>query len=690
MTKSIYVAGIGRRDGRQIVELGLAELLSTRVDRVGVFRPITHDGEDVPWGDRTLELLHERYRLVTPAPDARGISSAEAAELYTAQGTEALISRIVTRFHTLEQECDGVLILGSHFESDDLPRELGFNARLAAECGAPVIAVVGGLNRDADEINMQLRSAYQTFTDLRCEVLAVIANRIGDGLDIDPGLPVPCYVIPENPVLSAPTIAQVVAAVRGTLLLGDDESLLRDVRGYVFGGATIPVFLDHLTEGSLVIAPGDRSDILIAAMSAHAASSPPLAGVVLTLGEKPNALVTKLAKRLAPGVPVLSSAKNSFTVANTLGGLEGRLDPENPRKVEIALGHFDRHVDTADLSGRIELATSDHVTPMMFEYALLERARAVRRHIVLPEGTEERILRAAEILLRRGVCELTLLGAEPDVRRRIADLGLDLPGVRFTDPADSLLRDQFAERYAKLRAHRGVTLELARDVMSDPNYFGTMMVEVGMADGMVSGSVHTTAATIRPAFEIIKTSEGTSTVSSVFFMLLPKQVLVYGDCAVNPDPTADQLADIAISSAATAALFGVEPRVAMLSYSTGASGTGADVEKVRDATQIIRERAPELLVEGPLQYDAAVDPTVAATKVADSAVAGHATVLIFPDLNRGNNTYKAVQRSAGAIAVGPVLQGLRKPVNDLSRGALVSDIVNTIAITAIQAQRPGF
>lgn len=343
-------------------------------------------------------------------------------------------------------------------------------------------------------------------------------------------------------------------------------------------------------------------------------------------------------------------------------------------------------MDTGALLERISLARSGRVTPMMFEHELLEQARAVRRRVVLPEGTEERVLRAADVLLRRDVCDLTLLGDADVIRKKAADLGIDLAGTQLIDPQTSELRQVFAERYAQLRAHRGVTVELAYDVIADVNYFGTLMVQEGLADGMVSGAVHSTAATIRPAFEIIKTKADASIVSSVFFMCLADKVLVYGDCAVNPDPDAEQLADIAVQSAATAARFGVEPRIAMLSYSTGTSGSGADVDKVREATDRVRASRPDLMIEGPIQYDAAVEPSVAATKLPGSEVAGRATVLIFPDLNTGNNTYKAVQRSAGAVAVGPVLQGLRKPVNDLSRGALVQDIVNTVAITAIQAQ----
>ena len=377
---------------------------------------------------------------------------------------------------------------------------------------------------------------------------------------------------------------------------------------------------------------------------------------------------------------------DTFDTATLAGSHEGVIGPDAPRKITKALALFETHVDGADLLDRIDVARSEAVTPLMFEYTLLDQARAASRHIVLPEGTDERVLRAADILLRRRVVELTLLGPEEAVRGAAGRLGLDLYGAHVLDPADPSLVERFAQEYAARRAHKGVTVDAARDVVSDVSYFGTLMVALGMVDGMVSGATHTTAETIRPAFELVKTRPGVSIVSSVFLMCLADHVLVYGDCAVNPHPTAEQLADIAISSAATAAQFGIEPRVAMLSYSTGTSGSGEDVERVRSATELVRERAPELSVEGPIQYDAAVDASVAQTKLPGSAVAGRATVFIFPDLNTGNNTYKAVQRSAGAIAIGPVLQGLNKPVNDLSRGATVHDIVNTVAITAIQAQ----
>ncbi|WP_228980968.1 phosphate acetyltransferase [Streptomyces sp. DH12] len=687
MARSVYVTGIERGDGRQVVELGVMELLTRQVDRVGVFRPLVHDGPD-----RLFELLRARYRLSQDPATVYGMDYQEASALQAEQGTDELVSRLVERFLAVAREYEVVLVLGTDFAATQLPDELALNARLANEFGASVIPVVGGKGAAADAVRAEARNAFRAYAGLGCDVLAMVVNRVAAedretiAERLSARLPVPCYVLPDQPSLSAPTVAQITHALGARVVLGDDAGLARDALDFVFGGAMLPNFLNALTPGCLVVTPGDRADLVVGALAAHSAGTPPIAGVLLTLNEQPSEEILTLAARLAPGTPVIAVSGNSFPTATELFALEGKMNAATPRKAETALGLFERHVDTADLLKRISVARSGRVTPMMFEHELLEQARTDRRRVVLPEGTEERVLRAADVLIRRDVCDLTLLGDPETIRRKAADLSIDLSGAQLIDPAASELRQRFAERYAELRAHKGVSVELAYDVVADVNYFGTLMVQEGLADGMVSGSVHSTAATIRPAFEIIKTKPDASIVSSVFFMCLADKVLVYGDCAVNPDPDADQLADIAVQSAATAARFGVEPRIAMLSYSTGTSGTGADVDKVREATKLVRSAHPELRIEGPIQYDAAVEPSVAATKLPGSEVAGRATVLVFPDLNTGNNTYKAVQRSAGAVAVGPVLQGLRKPVNDLSRGALVSDIVNTVAITAIQAQ----
>ena len=457
--------------------------------------------------------------------------------------------------------------------------------------------------------------------------------------------------------------------------------------GVLVAGMTAEHVVERLTEGAAVITPGDRSDVVLAVASAHAAEGfPSLSAIILNGGMALHRSIAKLVTGLGLRLPIVATDLGTFETASAVAEARGRVTATSQRKIDTAIALMDRHVDIADLLERLAIPIPTVTTPQMFTYQLMERARADRKRIVLPEGDDDRILRAAGRLLRRGVAELTILGEESAVRSRAAELGVDLSAATVLNPRTSELCDKFADQYAELRKKKGVSLEQAREIIHDVSYFGTMLVHNGIVDGMVSGAAHTTAHTVRPAFEIIKTQPDVSTVSSIFLMCLADRVLAYGDCAIVPDPTAEQLADIAISSARTAAQFGIEPRVAMLSYSTGTSGSGSGVEKVRTATELVRQRDPELMVEGPIQYDAAVDPTVAAAKMPDSEVAGRATVLIFPDLNTGNNTYKAVQRSAGAVAIGPVLQGLNKPVNDLSRGALVEDIVNTVAITAIQAQ----
>ena len=437
--------------------------------------------------------------------------------------------------------------------------------------------------------------------------------------------------------------------------------------------------------------PGDRSDIILGSLLADASKTyPHIAGIIVTGGIRPASQVQRLIEGLGHAqAPVVMVATDTYTTALNVSALEGVLSPDNPRKIAAALGLVEARMNTEQIMGRIAMERPERGTPLMFESEIIRREKTDRRHIVLPEGTEERILRAAEILRMRDVVTITLLGNEQEIRQKSATLGVSLADVSVIDPLESARRQIYADAYFDLRKHKGISPQMAFDAMADVSYFGTMMVHFGEADGMVSGSVHTTQHTIRPSFEIIKTRQGCSIVSSVFLMCLADRVLVFGDCAVNPDPNSEQLADIAISSAETARTFGIEPRIAMLSYSTGESGKGAEVDKVREASKIAKSRRPDLKIEGPIQYDAAVDAGVAKTKLPGSEVAGHATVFIFPDLNTGNNTYKAVQRSANAVAIGPVLQGLNKPVNDLSRGCTVTDIVNTVAITAIQAQGEG-
>ncbi|MGW6129370.1 phosphate acetyltransferase [Cellulomonas sp. NPDC055163] len=683
MARSIYLTSSEGETGKSTVALGLVDLLTRTVQRVGVFRPVARSTDT---RDYVLELLLAHDGVDLAYDDCVGVTYEQVHA-----DPEAALAEIVQRYHAVERQCDAVVIVGTDYTDVAGPTELAYNARIAANLGAPVLLVVSGYGRTPDAVRQAAEVSLSELEANHAHAIAVVANRCDPGaLDTVRaalGSQVPAWALPEEPFLSAPTVRQLMESVGGHLTVGDEELLSREVVDVLVGAMSIEHLLDRLHDGVVVITPGDRSDILLGLLTAHAADGfPSLSGIILNGGFYPPPTVARLVEGLGARLPIIRTDLGTFRSASAAARTRGRLSGDSQRKVDLALALFEKHVDGPALLAALEVPRVEVVTPLMFEYELLDRARSSRQKIVLPEGNDDRILRAASTLLQRGVAEITLLGDETAIRARGVELGLRLGDAHVVDPASGELFERFAAEYTELRRHKGMTLDRAREIVADVSYFGTMMVQLGLADGMVSGALHTTAHTIKPSFEIIKTVPGVSIVSSVFLMCLEDRVLVYGDCAVNPDPTAEQLADIAISSAATASQFGIEPRVAMLSYSTGASGSGADVDKVRRATELVRERRPDLSVEGPIQYDAAVDASVAQTKMPDSAVAGRATVFVFPDLNTGNNTYKAVQRSAGAVAVGPVLQGLRKPVNDLSRGALVQDIVNTVAITAIQAQ----
>ncbi|HEY4269238.1 MAG TPA: phosphate acetyltransferase [Galbitalea sp.] len=691
MPTRIYVTSAEGHTGKSTVALGILETLARQAGRVGVFRPISRSASG---DDYVLELLLAHATADIALEDCVGVTYEQVHN-----DPEAALTEIVSRFAAVERQCDAIVILGSDFTDVGSPTELSYNARIAANLGSPVLLVLGGRlaegegARTPDEMRQIAELTSAELKGQHAGLVAVIVNRAdGDRLgDIRAAVAgtvgdVPVWTIPEDPFLVAPTVAALIKATDSRLLWGDPELLDREALSVVVAAMSMENVLPRLTEGAVVVTPGDRADVLVGVLLAHTSGTfPSLAGIILNGGFEPSPQIQRLISGIGSTLPIAMSSLSTFDTTRRITQTRGRLAADSQRKYDTARALFDEHVDAAELLHRLDLSPSNVVTPLMFEYGLLERARQNQKHIVLPEGEDDRILRAASTLLQRKVAKLTILGDPASIRARATELGLDITDAAIIDPMDATLRQRFAEEYARIRANKGITLGQASDTVTDGSYFGTMMVHLGLADGMVSGATHTTANTIRPAFEIIKTRPGVSVVSSVFLMALADRVLVYGDCAVVPDPTSDQLADIAISSSETAMRFGIDPRVAMLSYSTGESGSGADVDKVRAATKLVRERRPDLLVEGPIQYDAAADATVAAAKMPGSQVAGRATVFIFPDLNTGNNTYKAVQRSAGAVAIGPVLQGLNKPINDLSRGALVDDIVNTVAITAIQA-----
>ena len=676
MARNLYVTAMEPQSGKSVVALGLAELLSGRVERFGFFRPI------VPrQSDSQLELVGARYEART----AYALTDDEATRI---EGYEEERKRVVEAYKALEADCDFVLCEGTDFTGAAPALDFGLNADLANELGAAVLVVVTG--RSPEEAAAAVDAAQGGLHSKGCTLFGVVVNRVpasdADAVAARVGELTSelIAVIPEDGELAHPTVAEVADALDANVLFDARGTLGRDVREVRVAAMSVDHFIEHLVDGTLVVVPGDRPDILLACLaSADSGAIPAVAGVVLTGGYPPSPTVLPLLEH-AP-FPVLEVPQLTHEATAAITEIRPLLRASDDRKIATALGVFEAAVDTAELGRRLDVERPARVTPIMFEYELIERAKAAPRRIVLPEGDDDRILRAADILLRRGVADLTILGTPDAVTARAGALGLDLDGADVVEPLTSPKRDEFASLYFELRKHKGATEEYASDRVSDPSYFGTMMVHTGAADGMVSGASHTTADTIRPAFEIIRARKGVSVVSSVFLMCLPDRVLVYGDCAVNPKPDTAQLADIAVSSAETAATFGIDPRVAMLSYSTGESGKGEDVDRVREATELVRSRT-DLPVEGPIQYDAAVDASVAQLKLPESEVAGRATVFVFPDLESGNVAYKAVQRSANAVAVGPVLQGLNKPVNDLSRGCTVPDIVSTVAITAIQAQ----
>ena len=692
----IYIMSSEVQSGKTIAALGIMEALAGRVHRVSVFRPLVREGDEQ---DRLISLVSSRYALQDTYDKTYGTTYARARELLTAGRQEDLYREILERFRALESTSDIVVCIGTDYRSVSAVLEFDFNIEVANNLGTPVILILKGHNRNPSLIVDMTKVFLNSLKAKSVELLSLVVNRVrpGEREDVFTALSQafpeisPIHVLPENTLLDTVSVREIADALNAEMISGDPAWLDGEVKHIKIAAMELPHFLDHIGDGSLVITPGDRSDIILGALTADMSRSyPRIAGLLLTGGIPPAEQVRRLLDGLdvAP-VPVLSVRTDTFTTAMNVNALEPSIVHSNTRKIAAVLGMVESSVDLPALLERIAVARSRKRTPLMFQYELIERSRQQRRHIVLPEGEEERILRAAEIVILRGICDITLLGNHDEIRRKINALGLSLGDVKIIDPASSDLRKQFADAYFEARKHKGISPDMAFDTMSDVSYFGTMMVQLGYADGMVSGSVHTTAHTIRPALEFVKTRPGISIVSSVFFMCLADQVLVYGDCAINPEPTAEQLADIAVSSAETARAFGIEPRIAMLSYSTGESGKGPEVDKLRTATKIAREHRPDLKIEGPIQYDAAVDSDVAKVKLPKSEVAGHATVFIFPDLNAGNNAYKAVQRSANALAIGPVLQGLNKPVNDLSRGATVPDIVNTIAITAIQAQSGG-
>jgi phosphate acetyltransferase len=696
MTKAVFIATAEPYSGKSLVLLGLVNMLLGQARKVGYFKPII-DHDPATETDSRLATITSYFKLALPPADTYAYTRPEALRLLETGALGELIDTVIRKFKHCEDTYDFTVVEGSDFVGTGTAIEFDANLSIAKNLGVPVILVVSGEGKSTAQVISSVLTLLRNFEAREVPVLLAVANRIAPNQVEDvrallrAQLPaeVLLAVIPSDANLLHPTMREIQAGLGGKLLFGE-SGLGNQVDNYVIGAMQVPNFLNYLKENVLIVTPGDRGDIIVCALQANlSASYPRVAGIVLSTGSEPDEPVRRLLEGLPNVVPILVVPTGTFETTTRVGAIKSRITPDNPKKIQLAISTFERYVEVRALEEKLVSFQPEGLTPHMFQYRLLQWAKRQRRHIVLPEGNDDRILRAAALLLHQDIVDLTILGDPAQVAASIKRLGLNMPAehLRIVDPVNSAQYADYVETFYELRKTKGVNQDMARDLLRDVSYFGSMMVYKGHADGMVSGAVHTTQHTIRPALQFIKTKPGVSVVSSVFFMCLPDRVAVFGDCAVNPNPTAEQLAEIAISSAESSRAFGIEPRVAMLSYSSGTSGAGADVEKVRQATELVRQLRPDLKVEGPIQYDAAVDPLVGSQKLPDSEVAGQASVLIFPDLNTGNNTYKAVQRETGALAIGPVLQGLNKPVNDLSRGCTVDDVFNTVVITAIQSQQ---
>ncbi len=700
MSKNLYITALEPRSGISLVALGVMEFLVRNLVRVAVFRPIVNTKHDTNGKDEIINLISTHYNLDIPYRQMYAYTFEEARALVADKQYDKLLEGILDSYKNLENKYDFVLCLGTDYESDSSAFEFELNVEIANNLGSPVLMIANAHEGSIEGVVRSCRFAIESFEEKRSKILSIIVNRTPVNLQSEMLQSLKknlqqeielIYSIPFEDKLDRPTMAEIAKALNAKVIHGK-ELLNRPVSRFVIAAMNLRNLLPRLQDDNLIITPVDRIDIILGMIAAFRSSNlPNIGGIVLTGYLEPDEILRNLLQGMETLVPIIKVEEDTFTAAMKIKAIHNSIPPDSVLKIASGLGLFESHVTSSALRKKIVGYSMLFMTPKMFEFGLVKRARELKQTIVLPEGEDERILRAAEILIHRNVADIVLLGKVQNIKNKILTLGLSLGGVKIIDPVKSDQFDDYAQTYFELRKHKGITPDNARDVMSAVNYFGTMMVYKGHADGMVSGAVHSTLNTVRPSLEFVKTKPGSTIMSSVFFMCLDDRVLVYGDCAVNPKPTAEQLAEIAIESSKTAALFGIKPFVAMLSYSSGTSGIGEEVEKVKNAAEIAHRLAPELLLEGPIQYDAAVDPLVAATKMPESKVAGKATIFIFPDLNTGNNTYKAVQRSAGAVAIGPIMQGLNKPVNDLSRGCNVTDIVNTVAITAIQAQaKKGF
>lgn len=683
MSKKIYLTGIETRPGKSVVSLGVMSILKEQYPSLHCFKLFSEsDNSQLP----LLEKIagHPVFSLMDVS---------QAIALMRSQ-PEDLFSTILDA--TQKDNIQTQYFEGTDFESDNDVYEYQFNLTLAHQLNCEIILVISAKDRTLEHTASVINTALEVGKKSHARIVGVVVNRVNSDVEnqaqefFEKQFPQLTFIsiLPEFEALANPSVRDVAAKLNAEVLYGTDQ-LHRLVHQYTVAAKTVGNFLESRIDrsGMLIITPYDRVDILLGSLLADQSTYyPKIAGIVLTGGEKPGKIIQQIISGLDNSFPVLLTRCKTYETATKLFSAVFNLTEADPERVKMALSIIKPFLSPAVLKIVNTNLPINEISPAVFLYELICKAKKSQKHIVLPEGDDPRILAAADYLLKRSIVKITLLGDEEKIRLQAKKLGLELPNVIIISVENSPKREEYAQIYYKLRQHKNVNMPIAMERMTDLNYFAAMMVYCKDADGMVSGAAHTTADTVRPALEIIKTKPGVNKVSSIFIMCMPSRVLIYGDCAINPEPDSQTLAEITLQAADIAKKLGLEPRVALLSYSSGDSGKGESVEKVAKAMALVHELAPDLLAEGPLQYDAAVDPEVALKKLPESKLAGNANVLIFPDLNTGNNTYKAVQRESGALAIGPVLLGLNKPVNDLSRGCTAQDIINTIVVTAIQAE----
>lgn len=687
---SVIIFSYDLYSGKSLVTFGIMQMIMKKKHCVTFFRPIIEES-CYKVKDNHISSVISFFKLKIYYEEAFCFTRKEAIFLYNYGDKHKIYDHIFIKHKELEENFDFILVEGQDCPSDTQYFDVNLNTNIAKHLHLPIILVINGANKKIKTIYYYIRSQHADFIILIINKTLIPFQLFQSYLNHYLPTEIVVFTIPPDDILDKPTLMEIKKEFDAKLLLGKKYDLNKISMNYIVHSMECNHFLISLKEDFLIITRGDRIDLILETLIANISSTyGHISAIMLTGSILPENTFFRIMKGVPSFIPIFVVYCNTLEASQRIASIKPRIYPPYPHnmiKFQQSINIFEEYVDIPLFFEKITCLKNNYITPQMFYYNIFKKSKIAQKHIVLPEGMEERILQAASLFTKEGLGRVTILGNPKKIIDKVNSLGIYWEEERITllDPVSSHLYEDFYSTLYHLRKEKGLQFTEAKNLMLDVSYFGTMMVYKGLADGMVSGAENTTANTIRPALQFIKTSPNIRTVSSIFFMLLSNRVLVYGDCAIVPDPTAEQLADITIVSAKTAENFGFEPKVALLSYSSGHSGSGKQVEKVRIATEIVKNRAPQILVEGPIQYDAAVDPLVAKKKMPYSSIAGHANVFIFPDLNTGNNTYKAVQRETNSLAIGPVIQGLNKPINDLSRGASVEDIYYTLLITSIQS-----